>query len=316
MDQNFVPIRLSTLRSSHDFDFDIYIKVADKFVKYINNGDDIQKERLQSLKEKKVRKLFIEDNDESKYQAFLDRALFDASEDSSLDSEEKADMAQGVAANAAENMMENHSSKAAFEETENASKGLIEIIKKNPGILESLYKKALESESDPIIKHSIGVAFLSLTMVQKLGFDDKTAENMGVAGLLHDIGRVVMQKDDSVLFRMEYSEMSPEQFKRYKEHPSLGYDLLDRKDYVNKPILDFVLTHEENMAGTGFPKGIKKMTPAQELFSLCCCYDRLVTLLGKTKEEAFETLKVDFLGNYDLKLINKFKAMIKESNLV
>lgn len=313
---NFVPIRLSTLRSQHDFDFDIYVKISEKFVLYIKTGDDIAKERLNGLKEKKVRKLFINDSDEPKYQAFLDRALFQAATDTSIDTEEKADLAQGVASNAAEDIMENHESKEAFEGAENAAKGLIEIIKSNPGILKNLYLKVMESDSDPLIKHAISVSFLSLQMAQTLNFDEKTQENMGIAGLLHDIGRVSMEEDDFMLFQMGLDEMNPDQLKRYRQHPQLGYDLLDRKDYVNKPILDFVLTHEENISGNGFPRGLQKLTKEQEVFSLCCAYDRYVSLLGMSQKEAFDELKINQLGNYDFKLINQFKEMIKVNDLL
>lgn len=316
MDLNFVPIRLSTLRSSHDFDFDIYVNVGDKFVMYIKNGDDIQAERLKTLKEKKVKKLFILDSDEPKYQAFLDKALFNAAADETISVEEKADMANGVASNATEDMMENHDSKEAFEGAEKAAKGLIEIIRENPGILRNLYITAKESDIDPLVKHSIGAAFLSLQMGQLMNFDEKIIEDMGVAGLVHDIGRVSMGDDDFMLFEMRKDEMNPEQFKRYKDHPALGHDLLDRKEYVNKNILDFVLTHEENKSGNGFPQGLQSLSPEQEVFSLCCAFDRMVSLLGMSIEEAFEDFKINQLGNYDLNLINAFKKMIISNELV
>ena len=53
---SFVPIQLSTLVGDVPLTFDVYIKVDDRCILYVRTGDDIETDRLKSLKKKKVRK--------------------------------------------------------------------------------------------------------------------------------------------------------------------------------------------------------------------------------------------------------------------
>lgn len=313
---NYVPIRTSTLRPKCDFTFDIYLQLSGKYVLYIKKGDDIQKERLQKLKAKKVRQMFIVDQDEPIYQQFLDQALFDVADDENLSLDEKAEASQGVAATAVEDINENYDNKDSFVAAENAAKGLVQVIRKNPDILKDLFVKTQESDSDVHVKHAINVSFLAVKFAETLKMDNATIENMCVAGMLHDIGQVKMAPADLELFTRAYSKMSKEEFIRYREHPRTGHKLLFGKDYINNQILDLILTHEETKAGTGFPEGLNKLTLEQEVFSLTCCYDRHVTLLGYSHEEAMKMIQIDQLGNYELSSINTLKKIIKEQGVL
>src|SRR3989344_3876622 len=120
---NFVPIRLSTLRSEQDLTFDVHIRLQERFLLYVRNGDDLSSDRLQKLKGKKVKQLFIADSDEQKYQDFLDQSLINAAEDKGMASEKKAEIATGVAAGAVEDMQIKPEDVGAYKMCEKATKG-------------------------------------------------------------------------------------------------------------------------------------------------------------------------------------------------
>ena len=97
----------------------------------------------------------------------------------------------------------------------------------------------------------------------------------------------------------------------YKTHPGKSVEALQDKSFAEKDVLELILTHEENISGQGFPNGLTKLNPAQEVLSLCAFYDREVTCLGKDPEEVYNSLMIDQLGNYHLDLLKKFKSFIK-----
>ena len=55
-------------------------------------------------------------------------------------------------------------------------------------------------------------------------------------------------------------------------------------------VLSIVHTHEEKLSGMGFPRGVKKLSPAEEIVSLCSSYDRLVTCLDGDPKENFKAM--------------------------
>jgi putative nucleotidyltransferase with HDIG domain len=313
---NYVPIRLSTLRPKYDFDFNIYVSLSDKYVLYVKEGDDISGDRLQKLKEKKVRQLFIEDACEEKYQNFLDASLKGIADDDSLSDDDKAEVAQGVASSAVEDMQENPQSEQAYHNAQTAAEGLVDVIAKNPTMLKTLFEKVRDSNSEPMTKHSVNVAFLALSLGEMCGLEFLKAKTLGLAGLLHDIGRAQMPEDAQALFLKPYEEFSQDDWKIYKEHPTIGANMLQDKNYATQEVLDLIATHEEKSSGEGFPNKLQKLSLEQEILSLTACYDRMVTILGWDYKDALEEIQVNQLGNYDLELIQKFKKLLKAQGLM
>jgi hypothetical protein len=54
-----------------------------------------------------------------------------------------------------------------------------------------------------------------------------------------------------------------------------------------------------------------KLSPAQEVLSLCAFYDREVSCLGKDPAEVYNSLMIDQVGNYNLELLKSFKKFLK-----
>ena len=56
LDQDFISMRVSTLRGDLKIDFDVYVKINDKMILYIRRGDSFEGPRLKRLREKKTKK--------------------------------------------------------------------------------------------------------------------------------------------------------------------------------------------------------------------------------------------------------------------
>lgn len=312
---NYVPIRLRTLIPNIEFDFNVYLKLNDKYLLYVREGDDIEYKRLKHLVEKKVKQLFIVDQDENKYQKFLDRGLMEAADNPMMSAKDRAVTASGVAGAAVEDMHEDPESFATYKLLERGAKGIVRIVGKKQDVLKEFYKVVKESEADPNFKHAITVASLATCLGDVLQLQDQDLEYLGVSAMLLDIGMVKMTKEARTLFTRNYKEFTNDDWIQYRQHPIHSANILNGKEYINKTILELVASHEERRSGEGFPTGKKDVNLKQEILGICSCYDRMVTCLGIKPDDALSDIQINQLGNFDLELIKQFKKMLKSQGV-
>ncbi len=161
----FTPLRISTIKPQKSITFDLYIFFKEQFLKYIDNGQAIGPEHLVKLRQQKIARFFITDQDEIKYQQFLDDILQEAIEDDSTPVEEKVELAEGAAGTAVERMQDNPGNKKAYVMTEKAGKSLRQIVSKNPGALQKVFdQKGDFTENEKIIKHCLNAYCIRLSV--------------------------------------------------------------------------------------------------------------------------------------------------------
>ena len=91
--------------------------------------------------------------------------------------------------------------------------------------------------------------------------------------------------------------------------------MLAEKDWVNADIQELILNHEENLQGSG-PNKKTKLSKVEQILSLVNVYDKKLITEGKTPSETIKELFTDELGNYDLKLLESFKTILKAEGLL
>ncbi len=313
---SYVSIRLSTLPTEVPLSFSLYIALKDRHLLYVRKGDDLEDNRLQSLKKKKVRKLFIEESSESDYQDFLGQRITDAIHSDAVSAEERADVIGEVSEQAVEEVYKNPESKESFDGAKKAAGQLAELLGKNDDVLSNLFDRPPDDERSLLVRHAINISSLAINFARHLKVEEKQIEVLGLAGLLCDTGRCKMAPSDEKLFSKPVSEMSSEEKKRYFEHPHLGALLLQDKSYASKELIELIHNHEEKRSGEGFPSGKKQLTLPEEILSFCSNYDRKVTCLGRNRTDVIKNLTLDEVGHYDLKLLKSFQDFAKAEGLI
>jgi diguanylate cyclase (GGDEF)-like protein len=99
--------------------------------------------------------------------------------------------------------------------------------------------------------HSQAVSELVQGIGAQLGLDPETLEQLRLAGLLHDLGKVAIP--DSILQKSE--ALDAEEAIVLREHPEIGYRLLE--DAGVAPVHEWVRHHHEAWDGSGYPLGLK-----------------------------------------------------------
>ncbi|MCX5810065.1 MAG: PAS domain S-box protein [Proteobacteria bacterium] len=100
--------------------------------------------------------------------------------------------------------------------------------------------------------HQRKVSNLARTIAQEMGLSSDTIDNIRMAGIIHDIGKISVPAEilskPGILTDIEMSLI--------KVHSQSGYDIL--KDAgLPYPIAEIVLQHHERLDGSGYPQGLK-----------------------------------------------------------
>ena len=134
---------------------------------------------------------------------------------------------------------------------------------------------ALKTSDEYTFKHSVDVATISMIIARNLGMSSKDVYNIGIAGLLHDMGK---SKIPSEILNKP-ARLTDEEFAIMKQHSELGYNILKAKKEFLGAISLAVLQHHEKMNGTGYPFGYAsdKIVPYAKILSIADVYDALVT---------------------------------------
>ena len=111
---------------------------------------------------------------------------------------------------------------------------------------------AASTEFDPYLAgHQRGVAKICVTIAQELGLDADATKGIEVAGMLHDIGKIVVPAQ----ILSKPTKLSAAEFELIKTHPQAGVDIIAGIDFP-WPVARTILQHHERLDGSGYPFGI------------------------------------------------------------
>ena len=134
---------------------------------------------------------------------------------------------------------------------------------------------ALKVSDEYTFKHSVDVATMSMIVGRKYGLNDKQVYEIGITGLLHDIGKSKIPNE----ILNKAGKLTDEEFELMKQHSVFGYHILESKEDLSKEVKLGVLQHHEKANGGGYPMKVtaEKITLFARIISIADIYDALVT---------------------------------------
>ena len=139
--------------------------------------------------------------------------------------------------------------------------------------------------------HSTRLAEWGMRVGQELGLEESELQNLEVAALLHDIGKVGIP--DAILRKP--SRLDPDEYALMKKHPEYGWAVLRMLPGFERAALD-ILHHHENFDGKGYPAGLKELEipVVSRIVSVIDAFDAMVSSrpyrVGLPHEEAIRRL--------------------------
>lgn len=162
-------------------------------------------------------------------------------------------------------------------------------------------------------KHRQTVAQLSKDIAQKLFFDENRIEEVELAALVHDVGKIKVS--EKTLNKKD--KLTKEEWEELKRHPVIGYNILKAvDDYA--PIAEDVLHHHERYDGKGYPKGLKgdEIPLISRIITVADAWEAMTSERpykeAKTREEAITELKKYSGKQFDPEITEIFIKLIEE----
>lgn len=133
----------------------------------------------------------------------------------------------------------------------------------------------LKVSDEYTFKHSVDVATIAMIVAKKMGLSKNEVFDVGVAGLLHDIGKSKIPNE----ILNKAGRLTDEEFATMKQHTIWGYKLLEKNKDVSHAIRLGVLQHHEKINGKGYPMSLveEEIGLYAKVLSVADVYDALVT---------------------------------------
>ena len=121
--------------------------------------------------------------------------------------------------------------------------------------------------------HGMEVSNLAYDLARELGYEKEICYELAKAGVLHDIGKIVLEN-----YVEEQDTLIVEEMRFVRTHSTLGYELLQGRGYSDF-VLESILYHHENYDGTGYPANLagEKIPFGARILRICDVYCALTS---------------------------------------
>ncbi len=165
--------------------------------------------------------------------------------------------------------------------------------------------------------HSERVGKYSEIIAREMGWGEEEVEGMAIAGYLHDVGKLVVERD---IINAPY-RIDAKQSSELNRHPAAGFEILSP---IHHPYADIPLMakyHHERMDGHGYPDGLTdtQIPIGAKIVCLADSFDAMTTDRPYKTRRNFDDVIRDFRRNtgtqFDPIVVTAFcRALLKELN--
>lgn len=183
-------------------------------------------------------------------------------------------------------------------------------VMRNHSALLSLVK--LKNKDDYTYLHSVAVCALMIALGKQMGIEEKQLKLLGLAGLLHDVGKIAMP--EAILNKP--GRLTDDEFALIKTHPVRGWEILKESPSMNALVQDVCLHHHERVDGAGYPDQLSgpALTLAARMGAICDVYDAITSdrcyKAGWPPAEAIRKMVEWQNGHFDATIFQAFVRTI------
>ncbi|NBD96430.1 MAG: HD domain-containing protein [Gammaproteobacteria bacterium] len=133
----------------------------------------------------------------------------------------------------------------------------------------------IKERDDYTAQHCINASILSIGLAHALDWDAHKIEHAGLAGLLHDLGK--LRIDSEILNKP--GPLTAQEYEIIKTHTTIGHELLVEEGGLPDAVFAAVLHHHERPDGRGYPHGLARgaIPPLARLVGIVDAYDAITS---------------------------------------
>jgi cyclic di-GMP phosphodiesterase len=171
--------------------------------------------------------------------------------------------------------------------------------------------RSIEAKDSLSGGHSERMAAYAVQLGEKIGLQEEELEELRIACLLHDIGKVAVP--DNILLKP--GPLDAEEMETVRQHPVIGERICAPLMSL-RGVSQIIRHHHERMDGSGYPDGLhgEQIPIKARILQIADVYDALVTdrpyRAALSCDEALQILEQEVMqGWIDASLVNKFAEL-------
>lgn len=197
-----------------------------------------------------------------------------------------------------------------LKDAQSAVKECVDRVVNNPNAI--LWLTRLKHQDEYTAEHSVNVCLLSIALGKQMDLAPYELENLGICGLMHDIGK--MKVPAEILNKP--GRLTPEEFDEMARHTLYAKQLLMGRSDIYPGAVDVAFSHHERLDGKGYPRGIDstKLSLFTRIVTVADAYDAMTSdrcyKPGMSSLDAMRILNNNRGTQFDAELVRVFISMI------
>lgn len=189
----------------------------------------------------------------------------------------------------------------AFKDLRQAYEGILEILSK---FIDSIDRYTQE--------HSVRVSQLAAKVAKAMGLPASNIEDIRVAGLLHDVGKI----DISIDVLKKASALNEEEWEEIKRHTAKASSILKPVGGLLKDVIPLIVAHHEYFDGGGYHHMKYDEIPLESrILAVVDAYDSMISdrpyRTGRTPWEAMHEIEMHSGTQFDPEVVKHFCLVVK-----
>lgn len=308
--KKFFSIDKHIITEGAKIDFHLYMPNETKTSMSLFLQSDTVIDGTAKVKLREIEKLYVSEEENERYQAYMQQHIQTIARNSAIPTERKAAIIYERATEVIDAMFRNPESLENVKNAQPVVDSFIEIILNDLHAVESLMK--ITAHDYYTHTHSINVSIYTLSLGAYLGIEGKDLETLGMAAVLHDLGK---SKVDYEIINKN-GKLTDEEFEQMKKHPAFGHEIALELGISDPRILTGIRHHHEKIQGGGYPdnKSGDQISQFARIIGVCDVFDALSTKRSyKDPMSSFEALRLmkDTMKEHlDVSMVNAFIKML------
>ena len=164
------------------------------------------------------------------------------------------------------------------------------------------------------LDHGLLVSHLASHLGRCLGCSAQEVQDLSMAGILHDIGKIRLGR-----YVEDGTSMTVEEIKYVRMHSMFGSEILKKQGFSDS-IQEMVLYHHENYDGSGYPKNLQgeEIPLGARILRVCDVFAALLADRAYRKgfdQQTAVSLMIEEVKNFDMRVFLAFQRMIHEEEI-
>ncbi|GAA0370235.1 HD-GYP domain-containing protein [Bowmanella denitrificans] len=196
--------------------------------------------------------------------------------------------------------------KVSVTELMGTSADIIDSVFDNPDALCCL--TLIKEKDQYLLEHSLNCSILMAVFARHLGFDKELIDELGLAGLMMDVGMATIPED----ILSKPGALDGPEMQIVEGHVDFGLELLEQSELDLDVVRDVLANHHERMDGSGYPRGKSGdyLSVYARMAAIVDSYDAMTSerpwRRGMSPTQALKRLLASSQGLLDQSLVQQF----------